>query len=80
MLGVVAALALSGPALASTHRAIDPVVNVSRKRRTGLFNRLPHRSSSSLAGRSPLRISVAQAKRHAAKCRNQRRHKRLIRG
>lgn len=72
-----AALACS-PAMA-THRALTPAVTVSKKHKRGLFGAV-RPSHSSLTGISALRISVAQGKRNAAKRRNQRRHKRHLKG
>lgn len=65
---------------AYAHPATAPVVTVSTKKKRGLFNGSVLPSSPSLRGISSLRISVAQGKRNAARCRNQRRHKRHIRG
>lgn len=56
------------------------VVTEQRNQRRGLFNGQVLPSSPSLRGISSLRISVAQAKRNAAKRRNQRRHKRHNKG
>lgn len=79
LVAAVSMMALAGtPALASP-QALAPVVTVSKKHKRGLFNGAVQPSSSSLSGGSSLRISVAQGKRNAAKCRNQRRHKRHIR-
>lgn len=58
----------------------DLVADVSTKRKRGLFNNLPHPSSPSLAGKSSLRLGVAQGKRLAAKRRHQLQHKRHLKG
>jgi hypothetical protein len=74
------ALAFSGPALATAHHTATPVVNASKKRKRGEGNNLVHPYSSSLVGKSSLRLSVAQGKRRSAKRRNQLRHKRHMKG
>ena len=75
-----AAAALAATGAVTVPRHAEPVVNVSRRRPRGLFNGLPHPSGPSLAASSPLRSSVAQGKRLAAKRRNQLRHKRHLKG
>lgn len=75
---VLGAMSFSSPALS---RQVTPtVVTVSKKQPRGLFNGVVHPSQPTWRCISPLRISVAQGKRNAAKRRNQRRHKRACRG
>jgi hypothetical protein len=75
-----AALALAGPSAPPVNRIIEPIPNTSRKRARGLFNNLPYAARPVFAGKSSLRVSVAQGKRLAAKRRNQLRNKRHLKG
>jgi hypothetical protein len=75
----IAALAC-GAAFGMPHHRTPTVATETKKQRRGLFNGAVVPPSSSLRGISALRISVAQGKRNAVKCRNQRRHKRHTRG
>jgi hypothetical protein len=80
-------VAVLGMALSAAHLAAPPAhrtpvveVAVSKKRKRGLFNGAVYPSSPTLWGSSSLRISAAQSKRNSAKRRNQRRHKRHLKG
>lgn len=80
MLVVVLGAGLTLSPGAYAHQATAPAVTISTRKKRGLFNGAIAPSSPSLRGISALRLSVAQGKRNAAKCRNQRRHKRHTKG
>lgn len=78
MLAAAVALSGLGAVVPAPQMVTRPQVTVSTKRKKGLFNGMVRPYSGALIGTKGASISVAQAKRTAAKRINRLRHKRAL--